>query len=331
MNLDIFFLKKALALAQKRQGFCAPNPSVGAVIVKDNKIIATGNHFAAGYPHAEVEALKKLKAPLQGATLYCTLEPCCHWGKTPPCTEAIIQAGIQKVIYGFKDPHPAVNGQSEALLKQAGIPCIQTTLPAIDAFYQAYERREKIGLPFVTAKLAVSLDGKIAFAGGAPATISGEKAAQFTHQNRLKSEAILTTAKTILADDPQLNVRIKSQIIKKPIYIIDRKRRLPREAKIFQTAEKVTVFDQPGISLLEVLKTIAKEGISDLWVEAGGTLFTALAHENLLQKAYVYVSPQTLGEGSIPAFPSKTDVFKHAKLVRWSSKGEDIIGEFCWS
>jgi len=327
---DLIYLKKALVLAQKRQGFCAPNPSVGAVIVENNQVTAQGNHFAAGFPHAEIVALKKVKESAKGATLYCTLEPCCHWGKTPPCTDAIIEAGIKKVVYGYKDPDPKVNGRGEAKLREVGIDCIYCPIPEIDIFYQSYARWKISGLPYVTAKLAMSLDGKIAYENGVRAMISGEKAAAFTHQNRLKSDAILTTAKTILADHPQLNVRLKKHIIKKPVYIIDRQHKLSRKERVFETAESVHIFNDPQLSLSDMLKIIGQNGHYQLWVEAGGTLFSALIQENLLQKAIIYINPKTLGSPAIPAFSGETDLFKHVKMVKWSSKGEDAIGEFYW-
>jgi diaminohydroxyphosphoribosylaminopyrimidine deaminase/5-amino-6-(5-phosphoribosylamino)uracil reductase len=124
MKNDVYFLQKALVLAKKRRGFCGPNPAVGAVMVKNNTIIATGYHFAYGSDHAEYAAIKKAKKLSFEAVLYCTLEPCCHFGKTPPCTDAIIQSGIKKVIYGFRDPNPLIRGKSEKILQQAGIECI---------------------------------------------------------------------------------------------------------------------------------------------------------------------------------------------------------------
>lgn len=327
---DLIYLKKTLKLAEKRQGFCAPNPSVGAVVVKNDQVIATGNHFSAGHPHAEIVALEKANTEAKGAILYCTLEPCCHWGKTPPCVDAIIQAGIKKVVYGYKDPDARVNGQGEKILKQAGVECVYCPTPEINAFYQSYSRWKILGLPYVTAKLAISLDSKIAYENGVRAMISGEKAAEFTHQNRLKSDAILTTAKTILADNPQLNVRLKNRIIKKPVYIIDRQNKLSRKEKIFETAERVHIFNESHFSLSDMLKIIGQNGHYQLWVEAGGELFSALIRENLLQKALVYISPKTLGSRGIPAFSGETDLFKHVKITKWSSKGEDTIGEFYW-
>jgi diaminohydroxyphosphoribosylaminopyrimidine deaminase/5-amino-6-(5-phosphoribosylamino)uracil reductase len=336
MKAHAYFLKKALTLAKQRRGFCAPNPSVGAVIVHNNNIISSGNHFAYGFDHAELTALKKIKSmptSISGeAILYCTLEPCCHYGKTPPCTDAIIQSGIKKVVYGFPDPNPLIRGKTEKILQDAGISCIHSPLPEINKFYQSYSYWTATGLPFVTAKLAISLDGKIALENYQRAYISGKEAQLFTHQQRLKSDAILTTAKTVLADNPQLNIRLNQKIIKKIIYIIDRKNILSKfnHLAIFDTTEKIIFFNHPDMSLEDMLQSIGKAGVHGLWVEAGGQLFSSLAVSQLLQKAYIYISPKTLGSSAIPAFNSQTDIFKHVKLTQWHSKGMDAVGEFDW-
>jgi diaminohydroxyphosphoribosylaminopyrimidine deaminase/5-amino-6-(5-phosphoribosylamino)uracil reductase len=147
------YLKQALQLAEIRRGFCAPNPSVGAVVVKNNKVISTGFHFASGAPHAEVDALNKCGDEARGATIYVTLEPCCHWGKTPPCTQLLIDRGIKTVIYGLSDPNPLVAGKGHANLEAANISCEQYTVPEISAFYASYYYWHKTGLPWVTAKI----------------------------------------------------------------------------------------------------------------------------------------------------------------------------------
>jgi len=205
MASDLFYLEQALQMAQLRRGFCAPNPSVGAVIVSGETIISRGHHVAAGHPHAEVDALKKLPTVPKDARMFVTLEPCCHYGKTPPCTNAIIEAGIKEVIYAFRDPNPIVAGKGELVLQEAGIDCRQVSHPEIDRFYQSYAYWQANKKPWVTAKLAMTLNGKIAKEKGEPIAITSPALQEVTHQLRKQADGILTTVKTILADDPQLN------------------------------------------------------------------------------------------------------------------------------
>src|SRR5579872_350780 len=151
------FLRQALELAKIRRGFCSPNPSVGAVIVSETgDVLATGYHFAAGHAHAEVDALQKLNGKAKNAIIYITLEPCCHWGRTPPCTDAIIQAGIKQVIYGFMDPNPMVSGKSKTILAKENILCDYVEVPEITEFYASYRYWHQTKKPFVTAKIALS-------------------------------------------------------------------------------------------------------------------------------------------------------------------------------
>lgn len=344
------YLEQALELAKIRRGFCAPNPSVGAVVVKDNQIIATGYHFAAGHPHAEVEALNKIGDTAKGTTLYVTLEPCCHREKkTPPCTDLIIQRGIKKVIYAFRDPNPSVAGLGEKTLCDAGIECTQIALPEIDAFYQSYQYWWQTKKPFITAKLAISLDGKIAGTNGERINITGTAAQQFTHQQRKQADAILTTAKTIHADNPLLNVRLDNTEYKKPIYILDSELNIPLDAKIFSTAENITIFhkknispkkinarliavdhDDSNLNLTEIIGIIGRDGIHDLWIEAGGNCFSAFVQEHLLQHAFIYVAPKALGMNALPAFNTTQNVFEAVKKTSWQSLGDDVACEMWW-
>ncbi len=347
------YLKAALALADSRRGFCAPNPTVGAVVVKDNVILATGCHWASGCPHAEVEALKKIANQAQGATIYVTLEPCCHFGKTPPCTDLLIRSGIKQVIYGMRDLNPQVANKSAALLNNAGIETIYLPLPEISDFYHSYVFWWQTKRPFVTAKIALSLDGKIAGINGQRINITGASAKQFTQQQRQRSDAILTTAKTIIGDDPLLNVRLADATISKPIYIIDSQLNTPLNAKIWTAAQKITVFhssnqaekikslsakgahcipisgQQNGLNLAEILQWIGKEGMHDLWVEAGGRCFAAFVQQKLLQRAYIYVAPKWLGATAQTAFSEKI-LFEDAKKISWKNLAEDALCEMTW-
>jgi len=347
---DVFFLHKALEVAKLRRGFCSPNPSVGAIIVgSNNKILADGYHFEAGKEHAEVDAIQKLKQPIADATLYVTLEPCCHTGKTPPCTDAIMQSGIKRVVYGYVDPNPIVTNKSATLLQNAGIDCEYLTIPAIDNFYTSYTHWQRTKRPFVTAKLAMTLDAKIAEANGTPVAITGEELRLYTHEQRKASDAILTTINTILADDPQLNVRIApNDTVKKPVYILDTHLRFPLNAQIIETASKLTVFHGPstpskikyltnlninciqvpvtadGLDLNKVLEHIGDLGVHDLWVEAGAKCFTNFINQGLANKALIYIALKTLGSG-LPAFP--VPITNNFHTISWQQIGKDGVCE----
>jgi len=352
------YLYQALDLAQQRRGFCAPNPSVGAVVVKDGRVLGMGHHVAAGNPHAEVMALDTLTPEeTAGATLYVTLEPCCHWGKTPPCTDLIIEHKIAEVIYGFTDPNPVVSSKGQQKLIDAGITCTHSPLPEIDAFYASYSHWVKTGRPYVTAKLAISLDGGIAEEGGEPITLTGPAAQQFTHQQRLGADAILTTARTIIRDNPYLNIRLSERPVTKPLYILDSTLSMPLSSHVCKTdaaitlfyaeklvtTEKIENYQSNGIrcvavsqtdgklNLSEILEHIGKEdGVHDLWVEAGGMCFSALIDAKLVQRAFLYVAPLWLGHQAQRAFEREDDVFAEASSRTWHILGEDAVCEIKW-
>lgn len=356
MELHRTYLLQALTLAKLRRGFCAPNPAVGAVAVKENQVLATGYHIASGLPHAEADALAKLSEnESAGASIYVTLEPCCHYGKTPPCTQLLINRGIQTVYYGFKDPNPVVAGKGEQALLQAGIACKYLPLSEIIDFYQSYQHWTRTKRPWVTAKLAMSLDGKIAGPQGQPIRITGTELQHYTHQQRKHSDAILTTAKTIVQDDPQLNVRLQEEIHAKPVYILDTNLMVPTTASVLKTAKCVTLFHQPeveleqknqlekqgvrciavakhenGLCLDRVLSVIGEEGIHDLWVEAGGTCFQALVAGGWVQKSLIYMAPDCLGENAQPAFADGENLFSRARCIEWQSVGRDVICRMDW-
>lgn len=348
-NSDIIYLTQTLELAQIRRGFCAPNPSVGAIIVRDANMLATGYHYAPGHPHAEIDALKKINHQAQGATLYVSLEPCCHHGRTPPCTDAIIQAGIKRVVYGYCDPNPLVSDKGAEALNSAGISCEYLPLQQINEFYKSYHHWTQTKTPFITGKIALSLDGKIAGKNGAPLQITGSELKEFTHAARKTSDAILTTSNTIIKDNPQLNVRSQNETLSKPIYILDSQLNLPLIAQIFTTAKTITVFhsknagdeklkaltqqgvrcisveaNEQGLNLNQIIQFIGQDGAHDLWIEAGGKCFAAFAKERLLQRAYLYIAPIILGEGLL-AFDSKIEF--SLTQAHWKQFGKDVLCE----
>lgn len=344
------YLKEALALAEIRQGFCSPNPSVGAVVVKDNFILSTGMHYAQGEPHAEVDALNQIGDEAQGASIYITLEPCCHSGKTPPCTQLLIDRGIKEVIYAYEDPNPLVAGKGHKILTNAGIKCRHISLNEINEFYNSYTHWHKTQLPYVTAKLAISMDGKIAGPQHQPIQISGLQLQVLTHQTRKKSDAILTTVNTIKNDNPQLNARIDGAIYKKPLYILDSQLNTPIDSNIFQTTEKVTLFhaanassdkinelkshgahchailsDEHGLNLMDILKYIGNEGRHNLFIEAGGQCFTAFIQKKLIHRALIYISPKILGQQSLSAFNCDSNILSMAQQIEWRIVEQDVV------
>lgn len=356
-DLDLTFLSQAFDEARKGRGFCAPNPSVGALVVKNGDVISRGFHSKSGAPHAEVEALKKLKPEeAHGATLYVSLEPCCHFGKTPPCTELIIDKRISRVVYGYKDPNPLVAGKGEECLLEKGIEVDFVSTEEGDAYYEAYNYWTNSKLPWVTAKLAMSLDGKIAGTNGSRLLLTSSVANSFTHLCRKESDAILTTAKTVLKDNPQLNVRLEHETFAKPVYILDRNLELSLDLKVFSTASHVTLFCSPkaletqkhpraksnlsivtieesqGFLDLElVLNHIGREGIHELWVEAGGELFQRLHQEKWVKRTLIYSCPIWVGPEGTPAFHSAQVPFLSASHTnRWQSLGRDGLLEIRW-
>lgn len=355
IDFDRFFLEKALEQAELRRGFCAPNPSVGAVIVRDQGILAVGYHQGPGCAHAEIDALSKLSShDVCGATIYVTLEPCCHFGRTPPCVDALIAAGIKRVVYGFVDPNPIVAGKGHQQLANVGIECLHVPLSAINDFYRSYQHWMHYKKPFITAKIALSLDGKIAGKSGEPLAITGNELRNFTHAQRKKSDAILTSVKTIIADDPQLNARCDQFSIAKSLYILDRQLQIPITAKVFSTAKSLTLFhasnasddcrerlvdlgvrciavneDEYGLCLTEIISIIGNDGLHDLWIEAGGICFSAFLQQQLLQRAYVYIAPVFVGNG-VSAFADSQALDLTRSQVCWQSYGKDVLCQIDW-
>ncbi|OGT29882.1 MAG: riboflavin biosynthesis protein RibD [Gammaproteobacteria bacterium RIFCSPHIGHO2_12_FULL_35_23] len=332
------YLLKALTLAKLKRGFCSPNPAVGAVVVRDNEIIAEGFHQGPGTHHAEVDALCKLTPEqTQSATLYVTLEPCCIYGRTPPCTDLIIKSQLAKVVYAFKDPNPRVSGQGAQILNQANILCEHHPLTEINNFYQSYAYWWQHKKPWVSIKLALSKDQKIAGVKSQFIKITGPEADHYTHKERLHCDAILTTVKTILHDNPQLNARINNTIYSKPLYIIDRLLQLPESAQVHLTAKNITLFHQAHVDkiklttlqqrgirchaietsnnlldLAAIISQMGDNGIHDLWVEVGSHVFNSFLKAKLANRVLIYQSDNALGPTAYPANITK-ELFKDFK------------------
>jgi diaminohydroxyphosphoribosylaminopyrimidine deaminase/5-amino-6-(5-phosphoribosylamino)uracil reductase len=328
---DVRFMRMAIRQAQRGVGFTSPNPRVGAVIVKDGRVIARGYHRALGAPHAEVEALRRIPGgQARGATLYVTLEPCCHHGKTPPCTDAVIASGIKRVVYALQDPNPEVNGKGLELLRSAGVsvvgPLLEDEARSLNCGYLKYRRKQR---PWVTLKWAQSLDGKIAAAGGDSRWISCPQSLQFAHRLRARHDAVLVGIGTVLRDDPELTVRrVRGR---NPIRVIlDSNLRVPREARLFAgdaplwiaarkgiPADRMQGLAERGGVLLEIpeqasgmldldalLLELARRGILYLLVEGGARLLTSFVQTALFDEIIAIVAPELIGGDGLSCLQS---------------------------
>lgn len=345
------FMLAALQQAWLGRGSCAPNPAVGAVLVHNNQIIASDFHKGPGLPHAEPLVLQHMPANITDLVLYVSLEPCNHWGRTPPCVSAIIQSGIKKVVYGFADPNPVVaGGQTTQLLAEQGIEAIHYPLPEIDRFYQSYQFWTQTQKPWVTAKMAQTLDGKIAASASKPVSLSNELCSDFTHEQRRHSDVILTTAETIHRDNPLLNARCSGEVFSKPVAILDRNLSLSGRERVFATASTVHLFYDAklsmvrpiancqyhamplageGLDLPTVVSQLGQTGYHDVWVEAGGRLFSALHEQGLVQRTWLYIVPKTLGPDAVDAWHGDS-YFNRQHIISWHAKADNMVACVDW-
>lgn len=290
-------MRRALRLAEKARGATLPNPMVGAVIIKNGERIGEGYHTAFGADHAEVEALKNCSKSAEGATLYVTLEPCCHHGKTPPCVDAIIDSGISKVVIASLDPSSKVNGKGVKALKAAGIE-VETGLLKEEAeelnreFYTFHKKKR----PFITLKAALSLDGKIAAHAGEETAITGPQVKKQVHVMRSEHQAILVGAGTVLSDDPHLGVRLIEG--RDPLRIIlEGKRKLPKTAQIFRDENVLMLKD---LSMEELMDTLYEKGILSVLVEGGHEVYESFLEAGLVDEIQIFQAPILLGEKAVP-------------------------------
>ena len=327
---DARFMNLALTLGRRGLGRTWPNPAVGAVIVKDGVVIGRGWTQPGGRPHAETEALRRAGDAARGATMYVTLEPCSHHGKTPPCADAIIAAGIARVVSAIEDPNPEVAGQGHARLRAAGIAVdVGTGAEEARRDHAGHIRRMRCGRPHVMLKLAISADGKAAAAGHKPMPITGEAARERVHLMRAQSDAIMIGIGTALADDPLLTCRLPGMEKASPVRIVlDSALRLPLASRLVMSAREVPVWvvgdaNAPrtledallaqGVKVLRsagnggrlelsaVLKLVAARGITRLMVEGGPTLASALLTADLVDEAQLFHSLRTVGANGIDA------------------------------
>jgi diaminohydroxyphosphoribosylaminopyrimidine deaminase/5-amino-6-(5-phosphoribosylamino)uracil reductase len=329
-DLDTRFMALALTLGRRGLGNAWPNPAVGAVVVRDGVVVGRGWTQPGGRPHAEVEALRRAGEAARGATLYATLEPCSHHGKTPPCVDAITAAGVSRVVSALEDPNPEIAGQGHARLREQGV-AVDVGIGADEArrAHAGHFRRVRDGRPHVTLKLAVSADGKAGLAGRRPAAITGEAARARVHRLRAMNDAVVTGIGTVLADDPQLNCRLPGMEPRSPVRVVlDSQLRLPQDSQLAKSATRtldwvfvgegatpaheaalvqagVEVLRVPGangrLDLAAVLRGLAGRGITRVMVEAGPILSAAFLNADLVDAAALFRSPDPLGTEAIDA------------------------------
>lgn len=319
---DRDYMDLCLRLARRGAGRVSPNPMVGAVLVKGGEVIGRGYHRAFGGPHAEVHAIRSARGPLHGATLYVNLEPCSHFGKTPPCTGLIASSGIREVVVGIKDPNPAVNGRGIAALRRAGIR-VRTGILRDECLRlnEAFVRFITTGKPFVTLKIAQTLDGNIADIRGTSHWITGEKSRALVHRLRAETDAVLVGAGTVRKDNPRLTVRgVRGR---NPLRIIlDGRMSAPRRSRVFKPGAKtflyvsdrlarasvsgygptVSVIPFPAgrghsISIPWLLDHLGRSGIASVLVEGGAGIFGAFLKARAADKVVVMIAPKLLGTG----------------------------------
>ncbi len=319
-------MQVALSLARRQLGQTHPNPNVGAIIVKDGQIIAQGITATGGRPHAETIAINNAGDKAGGTTLYVTLEPCSHHGKTPPCVDAIIAAGIRTVVISCRDKNPQVSGNGIAALKNAGIEvieniCTQEGLEINQGFFSVIEKKR----PYIALKIATSLDGKIT--SPMQRWLTGETARNYGHLLRSQYDAILTGSGTVLADDPLLTCRLAGLEHRSPMRIVlDRKNRIPKNAKILaeQNISPTLVINEPAIA--KSINKITEQGITSILVEAGAKLTTAFLESGLVDKVYWFRAPITIGEKglSVAAALEKLANFKQIEHIKLENDDLDI-------
>lgn len=328
MDTDREPMRRAIALARSALGTTSPNPAVGAVVARDGVIIGEGYTLPPGQRHAEIGALSQAGAGARGATLYATLEPCCHYGRTPPCVEAIVAAGVGRVIYAVTDPNPRVSGGGAAALREAGIAVERQPNPDAGVLYEAFAKHVTTGLPYVVAKFAMSLDGKIATRAGHSQWITGVKARARVQQMRKELDGIMVGIGTALADDPQLTARDGDG---NPLaadwqptrVVLDSAARLPPTARmlrqpgrtIIATGDRAsparaaaledagaTVGAFPGsdgrVDLAGLLAYLGGEGVVGLLVEGGGGVLGAMLDAGLIDKVHAFIGAMLIGGGA---------------------------------
>jgi len=316
---DSYYIRRTLELAQKGAGYVSPNPLVGAVIVKDGNIIAEGYHEKFGDKHAEINAIENANQPLENSTLYTNLEPCSHYGKTPPCVDAIIKSGIQKVVIGDKDPNPLVNGKGIEILRSRKVKVkVGIEIEKCRFLNRFYYKYIKTKIPYVAIKIAQSVNGKISYVVGKRSAITGNEALRKVHKLRSEFDSVIIGKTTAIVDNPQLDVRLcKGKSPRR--YILDPYLEIPEDLKIINNEFKKNIiivisekcdeykidkFKAKGIELVKIneikrdfidlyalLKYLGESQITSLLVEGGAEIFSEFIKQKLVDYFYIFISP----------------------------------------
>jgi diaminohydroxyphosphoribosylaminopyrimidine deaminase/5-amino-6-(5-phosphoribosylamino)uracil reductase len=341
-------MRRALELARRGEGKVHPNPMVGAVVVKRGRVIGEGAHARFGGPHAEVHALRQARRAAAGATLYVTLEPCAHFGKTPPCTDLILSQKIKRVVVASHDPHPLVAGRGLAKLRKAGVRVVTGVLePEARSLNRAYFHWVRTKRPYVVVKIAQSLDGRIAAGPGGPRWITGPAARKLGHGLRAASDAVLIGVRTAIADDPRLDVRFGKKGAAPAKVVLDSRLRTPADAKLFSSkggvllattrkaaaarraryqakAEVLTMPQKNGkVDLLALLRLLGKRGFVQVLVEGGAEVVADAFARGAVNEAYVFIAPKVLGGRG-----ARVDVLRklsHLKKLDIIPVGGDVL------
>jgi diaminohydroxyphosphoribosylaminopyrimidine deaminase/5-amino-6-(5-phosphoribosylamino)uracil reductase len=323
-STDTTWMRRAIRLAERGRGLASPNPPVGAVVVVDGRAAGEGFHRGPGTPHAEIVAIDEAGERTRGATLYLTLEPCTHQGRTPPCAPRVIEAGFARVVVGTTDPNPAVDGRGIAALREAGIGVEAGVLEAdANRLIQAFSKHIRTGRPFVTAKMAISLDGRVAAADGSSQWITGPSARRDAHRLRAEADAILVGVSTVVRDDPRLTVRLRGYRGRNPLrVVVDSSCRTPLEAAVLDdaaptmiattdkaTEEAATALRSRGaevvrlpsregrVDLSAVMEHVGHRGVTEVLVEGGPTVLGDAVERSLVDRFVFFVAPKLLGSG----------------------------------
>ena len=350
---DEEYMRIALKLAKKGCGTVSPNPMVGAVIVKNGKIIGEGWHKKCGEPHAERNALSDCSGPADKATMYVTLEPCCHHGRQPPCTEAIIAAGISRVVIGSADPNPQVSGKGISILREHKIEVTKNVLQKeCDELNEVFFHYIKTKRPFVVMKYAMTLDGKIACHTGDSKWITGEKAREHVHSLRNRYSAIMVGVNTVISDDPMLNCRINGG--KDPVRVIcDTNLRTPLTSKVVLTADKIptviatccnqserwTEYEKHGCKLILtplknghvdlncLMEKLGQQEIDSVLIEGGSEVHWSALKSGIVNKAAVYISPKLFGGKDAKSPIGGEGVFIPDEAFRLKNRKITVLGD----
>jgi diaminohydroxyphosphoribosylaminopyrimidine deaminase/5-amino-6-(5-phosphoribosylamino)uracil reductase len=351
---DEAYVERALGLAERGRGLTSPNPMVGAVVVADGRIAGEGWHEGPGLPHAEIVALREAGERARGATLYTTLEPCSHFGRTPPCTDALVGAGIARVVAAMRDPNPVVDGRGFAALESAGIEVrIGVLAGEAERQNEGYMKHVRTGLPFVTWKMAASLDGKVASRDRTSRWITGDAARADVHRLRAASDAIVVGAGTALVDDPSLTVRDPGYRGRPPLRVlVDARGRVGETGDLFDgsaptmvattdlaTRERRDAWRSRGAEVVDyepegsgvpvgaLLADLGKRDVQHVLLEGGPTLAWALVEDRAVDKVVVYLAPKLIGGDDAPGILGGRGFAPIAQATKLRIASFDPVGE----